>query len=60
MAHRQLQIVLPSMTPMRAGADGLLFARRLDGTLAWPGKGAFAIAGPTPLPHRAGMSNLDD
>lgn len=47
-------------TPMRARGDGILFARRLDGTLAWPGKGAFAIAGPTPLAHRAGMSGLDD
>lgn len=46
--------------PMRAGGDGVLFARRLDGTLAWPGKGAFAIAGTKPLPHRAGLSNLDD
>lgn len=47
-------------TPMRAGGDGVLFARRLDGTLAWPGKGAFAIAGAKPLAHRVGMSNLDD
>ena len=47
-------------TPMRAGGDGVLFARRLDGSLAWPGKGAFAIAGPKPLAHRVGMSNLDD
>jgi len=46
--------------PMRAAGDGLLFARRLDGTLAWPGKGAFAIAGTRPLPHRVGLSNLDD
>jgi predicted deacylase len=47
-------------TPMRAGGDGVLFARRLDGTLAWPGKGAFAIAGAKPLPHRVGLSSLDD
>jgi predicted deacylase len=47
-------------TVMRARADGMLFARRLDGSLAWPGKGAFAIAGSKPLPHRVGMSNLDD
>ena len=47
-------------TPMRARGDGVLFARRLDGTLAWPGKGAFSIAGAKPLPHRAGMSSLDD
>ena len=47
-------------TPMAAGSDGLLFARRLDGTLAWPGKTAFRIAGPKPLAHRVGMSGLDD
>jgi predicted deacylase len=47
-------------TPMRAGSDGVLFSRRLDGTLAWPGKTAFRIAGPKPLAHRAGMSPLDD
>lgn len=47
-------------TPMRAGGDGVLCSRRLDGTLAWPGKGAFSIAGAEPLPHRAGLSSLDD
>jgi predicted deacylase len=46
--------------PLRAGGEGVLFSRRLDGTLAWPGKTAFRIAGPKPLPHRAGMSGLDD
>lgn len=47
-------------TPMRAGGDGLLFARQVDGTLAWPGKGAFSIAGPKPLAHRVGLGSLDD
>jgi uncharacterized protein len=47
-------------TPLRARSDGVLFARRLDGTLAWPGKTVFGIAGPVPLAHRVGMSVLDD
>jgi predicted deacylase len=47
-------------TPLAAGSDGVLFSRRLDGTLAWPGKTAFRIAGPKPLAHRIGMSGLDD
>jgi len=47
-------------TPIASGSDGVLFARRLDGTLAWPGKVAFRIAGPKPLAHRVGMSGLDD
>ncbi len=47
-------------TPLVAGGDGVLFALRPDGTLAWPGKTAFRIAGPKVLPHRVGMSGLDD
>ncbi len=47
-------------TLLAAGSDGLLFSRRLDGSLAWPGKTAFRIAGPKPLAHRIGMSGLDD
>ena len=47
-------------TAITSGSDGVLFARRLDGTLAWPGKVAFRIAGPKPLAHRIGMSGLDD
>ena len=34
-------------TPMRAGGDGVLFARRLDGS--WPGR----ARGPSPLPGRS-------
>ncbi|MGL6110615.1 MAG: succinylglutamate desuccinylase/aspartoacylase family protein, partial [Rubrivivax sp.] len=47
-------------TPLAAGSDGVLFSRRLDGSLAWPGKTAFRIAGPRALAHRVGMSGLDD
>lgn len=47
-------------TPLRAGTDGVLFSRVLDGTLAWPGKVAFRIAGAKPLQHRLGLSGLDD
>jgi predicted deacylase len=47
-------------TPVRAGGDGILFARRQDGALAWPGKVAFRIAGAKPLAHRLGLSGLDD
>jgi predicted deacylase len=47
-------------TLLLAGSDGVLFSRRLDGSLAWPGKTAFRIAGPKPLAHRVGMSGLDD
>ncbi len=47
-------------TPMRARTDGLLFSRKRDGGLAWPGMVAFRIAGATRLAHRRGMSGLDD
>ncbi len=43
-----------------AGTDGVLFSRRLDGRLVWPGAVLFRIAGAKPLAHRAGMSGLDD
>ena len=43
-----------------AGSDGVLFSRHLDGTLAWPGKVVFRIAGPKALAHRVGISGLDD
>ena len=45
---------------MLAGTDGVLFARRRNGELAWPGMVAFRIAGAKPLTHRKGMSGLDD
>jgi len=47
-------------TPVRSQTDGVLFSRRLDGRLAWPGAVLFRVAGPRPLPHRQGMSGLDD
>lgn len=47
-------------TPVRARTDGVLFSRRLDGRLAWPGAVLFRIAGAKPLAHRKGMSGLDD
>jgi hypothetical protein len=45
---------------MLARSDGILFSRKLDGRLAWPGMVAFRIAGPKVLAHRKGMSGLDD
>jgi len=45
---------------MVARTDGILFSRKLDGRLAWPGMVAFRIAGPKILAHRKGMSGLDD
>ena len=47
-------------TPVLARSDGVLFSRRPDGRLMWPGAVLFRIAGPRPLPHRKGMSGLDD
>jgi hypothetical protein len=47
-------------TPMRSRTDGILFSRRRDGALAWPGMVAYRIAGAKPLAHRKGMSGLDD
>lgn len=47
-------------TPMRSRTDGVLFSRKRDGGLAWPGMVAFRIAGAKPLAHRVGMSGLDD
>lgn len=47
-------------TPVLAGTDGILFSRKLDGRLAWPGAVLFRIAGAKLLAHRAGLSGLDD
>ena len=41
-------------------ADGVLFSRRLDGYLTWPGQVLWRIAGPEPLAHRVGLTGLDD
>jgi hypothetical protein len=47
-------------TQMLSRTDGLLFSRRPDGRLAWPGMVVYRIAGAKPLAHRKGMSGLDD
>jgi len=47
-------------TQIVARTDGILFSRKLDGRIAWPGMVAFRIAGPKVLAHRKGMSGLDD
>ena len=47
-------------TPMLSRTDGMLFSRKRDGILAWPGMVAYRIAGAKPLAHRKGMSGLDD
>ena len=43
-----------------ARTDGILFSRKRDGRLAWPGMVLFRIAGAKILAHRKGMSGLDD
>jgi predicted deacylase len=43
-----------------ARTDGILFSRKLDGRLAWPGAVLFRIAGAKILAHRQGLSGLDD
>jgi len=47
-------------TQMLSRTDGILFSRRPDGQLAWPGNVAYRIAGAAELAHRKGMSGLDD
>jgi predicted deacylase len=47
-------------TQIVARGDGILFSRKPDGRLAWPGAVVFRIAGPKLLTHRKGMSGLDD
>jgi len=47
-------------TQVLARTDGILFSRKLDGRLAWPGAVLFRIAGARLLSHRKGMSGLDD
>jgi predicted deacylase len=47
-------------TQMLSRTDGILFSRRRNGALAWPGMVAYRIAGAKPLSHRIGMSGLDD
>ncbi len=47
-------------TTYTSGTDGILFSRRLDGYLSWPGQVMYRISGAKPLAHRIGMSGLDD
>lgn len=47
-------------TQMLARTDGILFSRKPDGRLVWPGHVAYRIAGQKRLAHRKGMSGLDD
>ena len=47
-------------TRVHARTDGMLFSRKLDGRLAWPGAVLFRIAGAELLAHRKGLSGLDD
>jgi predicted deacylase len=52
--------VIDPANPNKSQTDGVLFSRRLDGYLSWPGQVMYRIAGPKPLAHRIGMSGLDD
>jgi len=47
-------------TQIVSRTDGVLFSRKLDGRLAWPGMVVFRIAGAKRLAHRKGMTGLDD
>ena len=47
-------------TVIKARSDGIVFSRRRNGQLAWPGMVVYRIAGPKLLAHRKGMSGLDD
>jgi hypothetical protein len=47
-------------TQVLARTHGILFSRKLDGRLAWPGAVLFRVAGAKLLAHRTGLSGLDD
>ena len=47
-------------TTFKSQTDGVLFSRRFDGYLSWPGQVMYRISGPKPLPHRIGATGLDD
>ena len=47
-------------TTFTSQTDGVLFSRRFDGYLSWPGQVMYRICGPKPLPHRIGATGLDD
>ena len=45
---------------LKSAAAGVLFSRRPNGALVYPGQVLYRIAGPLELPHRKGLSGLDD
>jgi predicted deacylase len=47
-------------TQMLSRTDGILFSRKPDGRLTWPGAVLYRIAGAKLLAHRKGMSGVDD
>ena len=47
-------------TPVPSRTDGIVFSRRPDGRVTWPGMVLFRLAGRKPLAHRKGLSGLDD
>lgn len=47
-------------TKVLARTDGIVFSRRPNGRLAWPGMVLFRIGGAKLLAHRRGVSGLDD
>ena len=47
-------------TQLLARTDGIVFSRRPNGRLAWPGMVLYRLAGAKLLAHRKGMSGLDD
>ena len=47
-------------TQIASRTDGILFSRKPDGRLAWPGAVLYRIAGAKLLAHRKGMSGVDD
>ena len=47
-------------TAVPSRTDGIVFSRRPDGRVTWPGMVLFRIAGKKPLAHRKGLSGLDD
>ena len=47
-------------TQVAARTDGIVFSRKPDGRLAWPGMVLFRIGGAKLLAHRKGVSGLDD
>ena len=47
-------------TAVPSRTDGIVFSRRPDGRVTWPGMVLFRIAGRKPLAHRKGLSGLDD